>query len=93
MQAILSPLLSRLSDVLDRKTLVTVTPLIALAGSVLSAKANSMNMLIAGGILIGIVLATLGIMQTIPAEILPLKYRALSNGISFLGGTVGGTYV
>lgn len=91
MQAVLNPLLGRLSDVIDRKLLITVPAVLAVAGSVLSAKANDMYMLIGGGILYGVSLATIGIAQTIPAEILPRKYRTLSNGISFVGGSVGGT--
>ncbi|XDG02688.1 hypothetical protein ABKA04_002303 [Annulohypoxylon sp. FPYF3050] len=86
----LSPLIGRLSDVLDRKFLATVPPLIAFVGAVVSAKATSMGMLIGGGILIGTTLATISIVQAIPAEILPLKYRALANGFAFIGGAVGG---
>lgn len=90
MQAVLNPILGRLSDVLDRKMLVTIPPLFAAAGSFVSAKSDDMNMLIAGNVLIGITLATIGVVQSIPAEILPLKYRSLANGIGFLGGTFGG---
>ena len=90
-QAVLNPIIGRLSDVLDRKMLVTITPLIAFAGSVMSAKANDMNMLIAGGVLYGVTLSTISIVQTIPAEILPLKYRTVANGIAFVGGASGGT--
>ncbi|KAH8882155.1 hypothetical protein GQ53DRAFT_831740 [Thozetella sp. PMI_491] len=43
MQSVLSPIVGRLSDVLDRKYLSTVPPLIAVTGSVLSAKATSRN--------------------------------------------------
>lgn len=73
--------------------LVVITPLIAFAGSVMSAKANDMNMLIAGGVLYGITLATIGVVGTIPAEILPLKYRTLASGVGFVGGASGGLYV
>ncbi|OTA86134.1 hypothetical protein M434DRAFT_82340 [Hypoxylon sp. CO27-5] len=90
MQSVLSPIVGRLSDVLDRKFLATVPPLIAFVGAVISAKATSMSMLIGGGILIGTTLATISIVQAIPAEILPLKYRALANGFAFVGGAVGG---
>lgn len=90
MQSVLSPIVGRLSDVLDRKFLATVPPLIAFVGAVVSAKATSMGMLIGGGILIGTTLATISIVQAIPAEILPLKYRALANGFAFVGGAVGG---
>lgn len=92
-QAVLNPIIGRLSDVLDRKMLVAVTPLIAFAGSVMSAKADDMNMLIAGGVLYGVTLATIGVVGTIPAEILPFKYRTVASGISFLGGASGGLYV
>jgi MFS family permease len=90
MQAVLSPIVGRLSDVLDRKYLATIPPLIAFAGAVISAKATSMSMLIGGGILIGATLATISIVQAIPSEILPLKYRPLAQGFCGMGGTVGG---
>ncbi|KAF1979191.1 MFS general substrate transporter [Bimuria novae-zelandiae CBS 107.79] len=90
MQTVLSPLVGRLSDVLDRKLFATIPPLIAVAGSIICAKATSMSMLIGGGILIGITLATISIVQSIPSEILPLKYRTVANGCAFLGGAVGG---
>jgi hypothetical protein len=90
MQSVLSPIVGRLSDVVDRKYLATIPPIIAFVGAVVSAKATSMSMLIGGGILIGTTLSTIAIVQAIPAEVLPLKYRALANGFAFLGGAVGG---
>ncbi|KAI1800430.1 MFS general substrate transporter [Daldinia bambusicola] len=90
MQSVLSPIVGRLSDVLDRKFLATVPPLVAFVGAVVSAKATSMSMLIGGGILIGTTLATISVVQAIPSEILPLKFRALANGFAFVGGAVGG---
>ncbi|KIW17942.1 hypothetical protein PV08_05137 [Exophiala spinifera] len=89
-QAVLNPIIGRLSDVLDRKMLVTLTPIVAFAGSVMSARAHDMNLLIAGGVLYGVTLATIGVVGTIPAEILPLKYRTLASGIGFVGGASGG---
>lgn len=90
MQSVLSPIVGRLSDVLDRKYLAMVPPMISFAGAVISAKATSMTMLIGGGILVGTTLSTISIVQAIPSEVLPLKYRALANGFAFLGGAVGG---
>ena len=90
MQAVLSPFVGRLSDVLDRKLFAAVPPLIAFVGAIVCAKATSMSMLIGGGILIGTTLSTISIVQSIPSEVLPLKFRALANGFSFLGGAVGG---
>ena len=90
MQSVLSPSVGRLSDVLDRKYMAAVPPLLAFVGAVVSAKATSMPMLIGGGILIGTTLATIAIVQAIPSEVLPLKYRALANGFAFIGGAVGG---
>ncbi|KAH9214781.1 major facilitator superfamily domain-containing protein [Leptodontidium sp. 2 PMI_412] len=88
-QAALSPVVGRLSDVLDRKYLACLPTLVAFVGAVVSAKATSMNMLIGGGILIGFTLPTIAIVQAIPSEILPYKYRALSNGLGFISGTLG----
>lgn len=90
MQSVLSPIIGRLSDVLDRKYLAAIPPLIAFVGAVVSARATSMPMLIGGGILIGTTLSTIAIVQAIPSEVLPMKYRALANGFAFLGGAVGG---
>ena len=90
MQSVLSPIVGRLSDVLDRKWLAISQLVIAFAGSCVSARAESMNVLIGGGILIGFGLSTLAIFLTIPSEILPLKYRAVSAGSAFLGGAIGG---
>lgn len=90
MQSVLSPIVGRLSDILDRKWLVSIPPLIAFVGAVVSATATSMSTLIGGGILIGVTLSTLSILQAIPSEVLPLKYRAVANGAGFLGSAVGG---
>jgi MFS family permease len=90
MQSVLSPIIGRLSDVLDRKYLATIPPVISFIGAVVSAKANSMTTLIGGGILIGTTLSTISIVQAIPSEVLPLKFRAVANGFAFLGGAVGG---
>lgn len=90
MQSVLSPIVGRLSDVLDRKWIATIPPLIAFVGAVISAKAQNMAVLIGGGVLTGVTLSTISIVQAIPAEVLPLKYRALANGFAFLGGAVGG---
>ncbi|KAI0407135.1 major facilitator superfamily domain-containing protein [Xylaria palmicola] len=89
-QSVLSPIVGRLSDVLDRKYLAAIPPLIAFVGAVVSATAKSMSVLIGGGILIGTTLSTISIVQAIPSEILPLKFRALANGFAFVGGAVGG---
>lgn len=89
MQSVLSPLVGRLSDVLDRKLFAAVPPLIACVGAVICAKATSMSMLIGGGILIGTTLASISIVQSIPSEILPLKYRALANGFAGAAGVMG----
>ncbi|KAG8625437.1 hypothetical protein KVT40_007188 [Elsinoe batatas] len=90
MQSVLSPLVGRLSDVLDRKYLASIPPLIAFIGAIVCAKASNMSTLIGGGILIGVTLATIAIVQAIPSEVLPLKYRALANGFAFMGGAIGG---
>ncbi|KAI0879315.1 major facilitator superfamily domain-containing protein [Hypoxylon argillaceum] len=89
-QSVLSPIVGRLSDVLDRKYLAAIPPLIAFVGAVVSATAQSMSVLIGGGVLIGTTLSTISIVQAIPSEILPLKFRALANGFAFVGGSIGG---
>lgn len=90
MQSVLSPIVGRLSDILDRKYIASIPPLIAFVGAVISARATSMSMLIGGGILIGTTLCTISIAQAIPSEVLPLKYRPLAQGLCGMGGTVAG---
>ncbi len=93
MQSALSPIVGRLSDVLDRKYLSALPPLVAFAGAVISARATDMNMLIGGGILIGVNLSTVAIVHSIPSEILPMKWRPLANGFGYVAGAIGGLYV
>ncbi|KAI5861128.1 MFS general substrate transporter [Durotheca rogersii] len=90
MQSVLSPVLGRLSDVLDRKYVATIPPLIALVGAVISARAASMSDLAGGSILIGATLCTVSVIHAIPSEILPLKYRALANGILGVAASCSG---
>lgn len=90
MQSVLSPIVGRLSDVLDRKYLAIIPTVISFVGAIVSAKATDMATLIGGGILVGFTLATIAIVQAIPSEVLPLKFRALANGFAFLGGAIGG---
>ncbi|KAF2103044.1 MFS general substrate transporter [Rhizodiscina lignyota] len=90
MQSVLCPIIGRLSDVVDRKYLSAVQLFIGFIGSIVAAKAPTMNVLIGGSILIGVGLSCLGIIVAIPSEVLPLKYRAIANGSNFLGGAFGG---
>ena len=90
MQSVLSPIVGRLSDVLDRKWVISVPYLFSFVGACISATAKDMNTLIGGGILIGVCLSTLSLLLAIPSEILPLKYRPVSGGIAFFGGGLGG---
>jgi MFS family permease len=92
-QSVMCPIIGRLSDVADRKYVASFQLTVAFVGSIVSARAQSMNTLIGGGILIGVGLSSLGIIVAIPAEVLPLKYRAIANGANFLGGAFGGLYV
>jgi MFS family permease len=90
MQGVLAPIMGRMSDITSKKYLAGIPPLVSFAGAVLSAKATDMHQLIGGGILIGFSLSTISIVQAIPSEILPLKFRALAQGFCGMGGTVGG---
>lgn len=90
MQSVLSPIIGRLSDVLDRKWLAIILTCISFIGAVVSAKAQSMSVLIGGGILVGCTLSTIAIVQAIPSEVLPLKYRAIANGFAGIAGGLGG---
>lgn len=47
------------------------------------------SMLIGGGMLIGVALPSASVIHAIQAEVLPLKYRAVANGLSFFGVSMG----
>ncbi|KAF2455180.1 major facilitator superfamily domain-containing protein [Lineolata rhizophorae] len=88
-QSIFSPIIGRLSDVLDRKYAAGIPPLVSFVGSAVCATSKDMNTLIGGSILIGFCLPTSSIVHAIQAEVLPLKYRALANGTAFLASSIG----
>ena len=90
MQCALAPIVGRLSDVFDRKWVLSVPYIFSFVGACISAKASDINTLIGGGILIGICLSTLSLLLAIPSEVLPMKYRPISGGIAFFGGALGG---
>ena len=92
-QSAISPFLGRLSDAFGRKWFAVVPPLVAFVGSVIAAKATTMNMLIGGGVLIGPTLATISIVQSISAEIMPRRWRVVPNALAFVGGALGGMFV
>ncbi len=73
-----------------RKALVVTLPLISFSGACICAQSTNINMVIGGSIMTGFTLATLSIVQAIPSEVLPLKYRTVANGSAFLGGAFGG---
>jgi MFS family permease len=89
-QSAIAPIIGRLSDVMGRKALAVGLPLISFAGACVCARSTNVNQLIGGSILTGFSLATLAIVLAIPSEVLPLKYRTISNGSAFLGGAFGG---
>ncbi|EJD40163.1 MFS general substrate transporter [Auricularia subglabra TFB-10046 SS5] len=91
-QSALSPIIGRLSDVLDRKYLAALPPLVAFAGAVVSARAESMQALVGGGILIGFTLSTTAITQAVPSEVLPLKWRPLANGFAGVSSSISGVF-
>ncbi|KAG4411839.1 hypothetical protein IFR04_015023 [Cadophora malorum] len=90
MQSAISPFFGRISDEFGRKGLSVAAPALAFIGSVISAKASSMGMLISGAVLVGPTLATISVVQSIAAEIMPMKWRVVSNALAFAGGAFGG---
>ena len=85
----LSPVVGRLSDLLDRRYMVAAPPLVAAMGAIVSAQASSMSMLIGGGVLIGVTLPSAAVVHAIQAEVLPLKYRTVGSSVAFVGSAFG----
>ncbi|KAL7004934.1 hypothetical protein EMMF5_005547 [Cystobasidiomycetes sp. EMM_F5] len=76
-QAALAPVLARLSDLTGKKKhIIAVCCLFGVAGAIVGGKATSMQMVIAGQVLIGIAISCVGVTSSIPSEVLPHSKRS-----------------
>lgn len=88
--AVLAPMVGRLSDIFGRRNFFLVGNIISVIGSILTAKATTLGMAIAGTTLIGSASAMHQISFAAISEIVPKKVRPLTQGIFQTVLSVGG---
>lgn len=90
---ILGPPLSQAADYWGRRHILIVTTVFGAVGSIIVARASSMNMAIAGQCVIGLSYAAQPLLHVVTSEVLPRRYRpwaqAADNVAVSLGGFVG----
>ncbi|KAK4170503.1 major facilitator superfamily domain-containing protein [Cladorrhinum sp. PSN259] len=95
---VLGPIVAQAADYWGRKWLLVILTLFGAVGSVVVARATSINMLIAGFTIIGVAFGAQPLLHVITSEVLPRRWRAfgqasdmVSNALaSILGLYVGG---
>lgn len=85
-QAVLGPLLASASDVFQaRKTLLVASCAISFIGSAIAPGSQSIGRLIAAQVLIGVGFAIVPLAYCIPSEIVPRKWRPVTQGVMNIG--------
>ncbi|KAK3991272.1 siderophore iron transporter [Cladorrhinum sp. PSN332] len=95
---VLGPIVSQAADYWGRKWLLVLLTLFGAVGSVVVARATSINMLIVGFTIIGVAFGAQPLLHVVTSEVLPRRWRAygqasdmVSNSLaSILGLYVGG---
>jgi MFS family permease len=95
---VLGPIVSQAADYWGRKWFLVILTMFGAVGSVVVARATSMNMAIAGFSIIGIAYGTQPLLHVVTSEVLPRRWRGwaqaadmVSNGLgSICGLLVGG---
>ncbi|KAJ5175113.1 uncharacterized protein N7482_000990 [Penicillium canariense] len=89
-QAVLSPLLSSLSDTFQARKAFLVGPaIISFIGSAIAPGSTNIYRLIAAQVLIGFGFATVPLAYCVPSDILPRRWRAMAQACINIAGSVG----
>jgi MFS family permease len=95
--SLLSPFVGRLGDIFGRRNLLILGNFIAAIGCLISALAKSVNMIIAGAVLIGLGSCMHQLAWACTGELVPKKHRPIAMSVlessisppSFLGPLIG----
>ncbi|KAK3934549.1 siderophore iron transporter [Diplogelasinospora grovesii] len=93
---VLGPIVSQAADYWGRKWFLVILTLFGAVGSVVVARADSMNMAIAGFCIIGIAYGTQPLLHVVTSEVLPRRWRAYGQAADMISNAVGsvlGLYV
>lgn len=86
----LSPILSQASDHWGRKWIIVVSTLFGAVGCLISSRASSFGMLVAGQTILGIGYGCAPLLNAVPSEILPRRYRGWAQALAMISNGLGG---
>ncbi|KAF7546138.1 hypothetical protein G7046_g9399 [Stylonectria norvegica] len=90
MQAVVSPLFSSTSDIFQaRKVLLVGSSIVSFVGAAIAPGSTDIYRLIAATILIGVGFASVGLAFAVPSEILPRKWRPMSQAVMNVAACLG----
>ncbi|KAH8651129.1 major facilitator superfamily domain-containing protein [Xylariales sp. PMI_506] len=90
---VLGPIISQMADYMGRKVFLVSLTLCGAAGSIIVARASSMNMVIGGFCVIGIAFGVQPLLHTVTSEVLPRRWRGVAQAtdmVSICSGTIFG---
>lgn len=96
MTVVLGPIVSQAADYWGRKWFLVVLTLFGAVGSIVVARAATMNVAIAGFCIIGIAFGTQPLLHVVTSEVLPRRWRAWGQAADMLSNSLGsilGLYV
>ncbi|KAK3324879.1 major facilitator superfamily domain-containing protein [Apodospora peruviana] len=88
--AVLSPIFSQAADYWGRRWFLIISSLIGAVGSILVARATSMNMAIAGFAVTGISYGAQPLLHAVSSEVLPRRYRSWGQAADLVANAFGG---
>uniref|UniRef100_A0A8H7NHM4 Major facilitator superfamily (MFS) profile domain-containing protein n=1 Tax=Bionectria ochroleuca TaxID=29856 RepID=A0A8H7NHM4_BIOOC len=90
MQAVISPLVSSISDTFQaRKLLLVGASVVSFVGAAIAPGSTNIYRLIGATILIGVGFSTVGLAFAVPSEILPRKWRPMSQAVMNIAACLG----
>jgi MFS family permease len=87
---VLSPPVCQAADYWGRRWFLIILTLCGTAGSIIVARASSMNLAIAGQIICGIAFGLQGLTHAVMSEVLPRRYRPLGQAVATVSAGLGG---
>ncbi|KAH8664663.1 major facilitator superfamily domain-containing protein [Xylariales sp. PMI_506] len=86
---VLGPIVSHAADYWSRKWFLVILTMFGAVGSVVVARATSMNMLIAGFTIIGLAFGAQPLLHTVTSEVLPRRWRAWGQAFDMASNCLG----
>ncbi|CZR66918.1 related to potential drug facilitator PEP5 [Phialocephala subalpina] len=87
---VLSPPVSQAADYWGRRWFLIILTACGAVGSVIVARADSMNMAIAGEVVAGLSYGAQPLLHAVASEVLPRRYRPFAQGADNLAAALGG---